>query len=194
MLPFRKPTIAESVAVIATVGILGALILIPDSATATRRSLERRAADWKRSALPTLTDASLIATDISLAGEWMRRARLNHAAFTFVERIDQRYDVRFSTGGCLGGCEFSRIATVTEGVIVLDGTVAEYVPRTYDTIYAIRVDGGEFLLPAESVPDFERERDSGSEHWKWYVLSRARASNKRTDAAATALVVQAVNY
>jgi len=178
---FHRPTIVESITIVAVL----AMIVVPDSATATRRSLERRAHNWKPSLVPNLSDRSLIATDISLSGEWTTRRRLNHTAFTFSKRPDGKYDVQFSTGGCLGGCELTRIATLSDGAIILDGAVAEYVPRTYDTLYAIRIDNDEYLLPAENVPDFERDLASGTDDWKWYVHARGKESNEQNDARET---------
>ncbi len=174
----HRQTIVESLTMVAVLAILAGFIFIPDSATSTRRSLERRARNWKPSVDPIITDRSLIATDIALNGESTTRHRLNHTAFTFVKRKDGKYDVQFSTGGCLGGCELTRIAEFSHGVIILDGAVAEYVPRTYDTLYAIRIDNDEYLLPAESLPDFERDLASGSDDWKWYVHARGGESNE----------------
>lgn len=75
-----------------------------------------------KACLVDLSDTSLNAADMSLIGKWINRHRLNFTAFTF------------------------------DGAVVLDGAVAEYVGRVYDTIYAIRVDNMEYLLPAENVP------------------------------------------
>jgi len=167
---------------VAVLAILGGHIFIPDSATSTRRSLERRAQNWKPSGVTTITDRSLLATDIALNGKWTTRRRLNHTAFTFAKLTDGKYDVQFSTGGCLGGCNLSRVGTLSDGVLVLDGAVAEYVPRTYDTLYAIRIDDADYLLPAESVRDFELAIASGSNDWRWYVHSRSNESNEQNDA------------
>ena len=84
---------------IVVLAILASFIFIPDSATSTRHSLERRAQNWKPSGVPTFTDPSLLAPDIVLNGEWTTRRRLNHTAFVFNERADGKYDVHFSTGG-----------------------------------------------------------------------------------------------
>ncbi len=174
MIRVRRPTIVESLTILAVIAILAGLIFIPDSATATRRDIERRARDWKPSVAPTLADRSFIHTEISVIGHWHTQRRLSHTEFTFDPRTDGRYDVRFRTGGCGGGCELSRTATLTDGVISLDGAVVEYSRKTYDTIYVIRVDTDEYLLPAENVVDFERELAAGASDWKWYVHSRNR--------------------
>ncbi len=168
----RRPTIVECITTIAVVAILACLIFIPDSGTATRRDMERRARDRKLTVAPFLNDRSLIDTEISLTGQWRTTRRLSHTEFTFIPRTDGRYDVRFRAGGCGGGCELSRTATITDGVILFDGAVVEYSRKTYDTIYAVRVDADEYLLPAENVVDFERELASGTSDWKWYVHSR----------------------
>lgn len=175
---FRKPTMVETITLIAITAILAAVIFIPDAAKTTRRQLERRAHDWNRTTAPVLSDNSLIAADMSLMGKWVNRHRLNFTAFTLTNRMDGRFYVSFTTGGCLGSCELSRVGTMVDGAVVLDGAVAEYVGRVYDTIYAIRVGNTEYLLPAESVPAFERERNAGSERWKRYVHSRIDESNE----------------
>ena len=174
----RRPTIVECITMIAVLAILAGLIFIPDSATATRRDIERRARDWKPTVAPFLNDRSLIDTEVSLTGQWQTPRRLSHTEFTFEPRTDGRYNVRFRTGGCGGGCELSRTATLTDGVIVFDGAVVEYSRKTYDTMVAMRLDNVQYLLPAESVADFERELASGSGDWKWYVHTRIQQVNE----------------
>ncbi len=183
----RRLTIVESLTVIAVLAVLAGFILIPDSATSTRRSLERRARTWNSSNAYILTDLSLIPTDVDLNGEWATRRRLNHTTFKFSKRADGKYDVQFTTGGCLGGCELMRTAECSEGTIVLDGAVAEYMPRTYNTLYAIRIDDAEYLLPADNLSDFERALASGSGNWKWYVHSRLKESNEPSHATEPAV-------
>ena len=168
----RRPTIVECITTIAVIAILAGLIFIPDSATATRRDIERRARDWKPTVAPILNDRSLIYKEMSLTGIWHTPRRLSRTEFTFDPRTDGRYDVRFRTGGCSGGCELSRTSTLVDGVILFDGAVVEYSRKTYDTMYAVRVDTNEYLLPAVNVVDFERELASGTSDWKWYVHSR----------------------
>ena len=165
----RRPTTVESLMILAVIAILAGVIFFPDSATATRRDIERRARDWKPKIAPILIDRSLIDTEIFLTGQWQTRRGLSVTEFTFEPRSDGRYDVRFRTGGCGGGCELSRTATLTDGVISLNGAVVEYSRKTYDTMYAIRVGTDEYLLPAENLVDFERELASGTSDWKWDV-------------------------
>ncbi len=167
-----RPTIVECITTIAVIAVLAGLIFIPDSATATRRDMERHARDWKPTVVPLLNDRSLIDTEILLTGQWHTPRPLSHTEFTFDPRTDGRYNVRFRASGCGGGCELLRTATLIDGVIVFDGAVVEYSRKTYDTLVAIRVDTDEYLLPAENVVDFERELASGTSDWKWYVHSR----------------------
>ena len=175
----RRPTIVESLAMVAVLDILAVLICVPDSAASAQRSLERRARNWKSSGAPTVPDRSLIATDIALNGTWTTRRRLSYTQFTFVRRRDGKYNVQFSTGGCLGGCRLSRVGTLSEGVLVLDGAVAEYGRRTYDTLYTVRIGGVDCLLPAESVQDFERAMAAGSDDWRRFVHSRRDESSQQ---------------
>ncbi|HEY2414771.1 MAG TPA: hypothetical protein VGI40_21175 [Pirellulaceae bacterium] len=120
-----------------------------------------------------MSDPTLIAADETIAGEWIQRGRLYHTSFSFAERDDGDYNLGFSTGGCLGGCKLSRTAAFKDGLVTLNTAVAEYVPNTYSTLYAIRVLGNEYLLPTTSVVDFEREIAAGTNHWQRYVLRRS---------------------
>ena len=179
MIRLRRPTIVECITIIVVIAILAGLVFIPDAATATRRDMERRARDWKPIVAPNLKDGSLLDTEVSLAGQWHTPRRLSHTEFTFDLRTDGRYNVRFRAGGCGGGCELSRTATLTDGVILFDGAVVEYSRKTYNSMVAIRLDNVQYLLPAESVADFERELATGTGDWKWYVHSRNRQDNEK---------------
>jgi hypothetical protein len=170
---FRRLTIVESITLAAIGAVLASLIFIPDSATSVRRSLEKRARSWVPGSIPPLPDSLVRSTDLTLTGEWVSRAHLTRSSFVFAPGNDDNYDAQFSTSGCLGGCKLSRSARLTEGVIKLNGAVAEYIPRTYDTLYGIRIGADDYLLPAVSVLAFERERAAGSNVWKHYVFSRA---------------------
>jgi hypothetical protein len=158
---------------------LAALAFLGDSATATRRELERRARTWTKGPLATLSDPSLLAPDVDLSGQWVNRGRRSHAFFRFTERAPGSFDVLFSTGGCLGRCELTRTAEFKEGVLTLDGAVAEYAPRTYDTLYVIRLNAREYLLPAVSVAEFECELAAATDRWKQYLFTRLEASDAR---------------
>jgi hypothetical protein len=168
----RCPTVVEWVTIAGVAAILAAVLVIPDTATSTRRQIERRARDFKAASVARLTDESILAADAVIAGSWIRRHRLNRSTFVFTPRPDGRLDVRFATGGCLGGCEFVRIASFANGVISLDGAIAEYLPRTYDTLYVIRVDGAEYLLPAQGLAEFEQKLRSEGDGWQWYLYRR----------------------
>lgn len=155
--------------------------LLPDSATQTRWRLERRARDFKKTITPKLHDKSIIATDAAIAGAWICRHRLDRSSFVFTGRPDGQFDADFSTSGCLGGCTLKRTARFDGGVIRLDSAVAEYVPRTYDTIYAVCIQGTEYLLPAERLSDFEQELGTGTRGWERYVFRRDNGAKEASD-------------
>ena len=144
--------------------------VVPNSSSTTRRELERRARDWNPTTAPTLTDSSMIAVDMDVAGEWLNKRRLDRSALKFTKLSEQQFDVDFDTSGCVGGCRFSRKASARDGVITFDGAVAEYSGRTYNTLYAIRVAGADYLAPADDVQGFEEALKSGSDFWKFYVF------------------------
>ncbi len=64
-------------------------------------------------------------------------------------------------------CELARVATCAGGVIVK--AVAEYSGSVYSTLYAIRIQDREYLLPAESL---EFETSGGRANWQWLLFSR----------------------
>ena len=146
--------------------VLGGLLL-PDSATTTRWRLEERARDFTSVSVARLADETIVAMDVDITATWTCSHRLNRSAFTFSPRPDGQLNVDFSTSGCLGGCQLRRTASIDRGVIELDAAVAEYLPRTYNTLYVIRVHGAVYLLPAEWLSDFERELDADAGGWEW---------------------------
>lgn len=172
MRSLRRPTVVESITVVGVVTVLASVILIPDSATSTRWELERRARDWKRTAVPAPADSSLISTNVDLTGEWGNQHRLTGSTFVFTKRSQRQYDAQFATTGCFGGCSFDRVASVDNGVVTLNEAVAEYRPRTYNTLYVIRVGETNYLVPAVGIREFERALTSGTDGWRWHVFSQ----------------------
>lgn len=157
-------------------GVLAALFS-PDSWTVARRKIERRAREWA----PSESDrkqpsASLMAPDFDIAGQWAVRRHLNSSSMTIVRTAPGEYSVAFSTAGCMGFCKFQRTARLQRGVITLDAAVAEYMPFAYDTLYAVRANGEELLLPAAFVDEFEAEFEHRQgeldQMMKFYVFRR----------------------
>jgi hypothetical protein len=171
-------TILEWLTILFIMAVLGGLFL-PDSATATRWQLEKRARDFVSADIARLSDESIIATDPDIAGTWTCRHRMDGSAFTFSRRDDGQFDADFSTSGCLGGCDLRRTAKIDKGVVRLDAAVAEYRPRTYNTLYVIYIAGTEYLLPADGLSDFEQELKSGSGGWERYVFRRGSETNEQ---------------
>jgi hypothetical protein len=64
--------------------------------------------------------------------------------------------VTFQTGGCLGHWTLKRTGQILNGIMTLDRPVAEYLPLTYRRLYAVRVGGTDYLVPAPAVRDFEQ--------------------------------------
>lgn len=182
MKQLRRPTLFEWLTILAVTLVLGGLLL-PDSASTTHGSLEKRARDFKPTVIAKLSDESILATDANLAGTWASRRHFDRSSFTFSPRSDGQLDVDFRTSGCFGGCELARTASVDAGMIQLNAAVAEYFPKTYDRLYVIQIDGREYLLPADSVVDFERERNSGSDSWNLYVFLRDNENIDEVDRA-----------
>ena len=165
-------TLSEWLTLASLTAIIVAFMVIPDSSTATRRRLERLATDWQPTSPRELADRSILAAEIDLSGEWSRGGRLAKSQLSFTARSDSSYDLQFNTGGCGGSCELARVATCSGGVITLDAAVAEYSDRVYTTLYAIRLEDREYLLPAESVLEFETRLAESDAQWQWLLFSQ----------------------
>lgn len=168
----RRLTLTEWITLGSIAAIFVAFVVIPDSNTATRRSLERLAAEWQPTRPTELPDHSILASEIDLSGQWARGGLLARSHLSFTARPDSSYDLQFDTGGCGGSCELARVATCLGGVVALDAAVAEYSGSVYSTLYAIRIQDREYLLPAESVLEFETKLVEGDANWQWYLFSR----------------------
>jgi len=151
-----------------TVFLIGG-ILTPSPQDAAERAIERRAALWERGEVPVLSDASLIAGDAVLHGEWRREGRRERHVYHFSGRADGTFGVYFTTNNH-GTCDFSRTATFSEGVINLDKAVAHAMGEAYDTLYAVRIDGADYLIPAPHVENFERELAAEDGGWRRFVF------------------------
>jgi len=148
-------TLTEWLVIAAVAGMLGALFL-PDSATTARWEIERRARTWRpTSADRKQPDPSIMATDIDILGEWEVDRHRSGSSLTVTRASSPTFAVHFSTWGCVGQCEFDRTGRLRNGILKLDQPVAEYSRGAYDTLYSVRVNGEELLLPAAFVSEFQ---------------------------------------
>ena len=82
---------------------------------------------------------------------------------TIQRRDEVSYRVEFFTSGCLRRWALERTATYWDGVLTLNRPVREYASKTYDRLYAVRINGEECLLPACSVGQIQNELDGDGE-------------------------------
>lgn len=132
--------------------------------------VEKRLRNWTPSKTwPALPEKEL-ATNMNLEGLWRRRAGLSGSSFVFKRVGKGLYRVEFETGGCLDAWKLKRTATFVNGMIALDRPVSEYMPTTYNRLYAIRRDNGVCLVTAEGYADMRSSRGMDS----FYLFSRAK--------------------
>lgn len=85
----------------------------------------------------------------------------------------------------MGGCAFQRSGRYRNGVLALDGPLAEYAPAAYDTLYAIRLKDEDFLLPAAYVDRFRQAVVDGKVHDELVlrnsVYRRVESAEERSD-------------
>ncbi|HEY3244901.1 MAG TPA: hypothetical protein VGM03_16290 [Phycisphaerae bacterium] len=96
---------------------------------------------------------------IDIEGDWIRRTRLDSARMRVKHRSSNHYDVEFATSGCLSRWQLKRTGSYRDGVLTLNRPVQEYCPITFNTLYAIRADGKELLVPAPNIADLLKDLD-----------------------------------
>jgi hypothetical protein len=155
-----KPAITrrEIVVVITIVAILAMVITVSGSSTGMRWQAEWKAWNWTPGPADRIRpDESLIAPGMAIAGTW--RATIGRL-LTITPQENGEYSVLLSTGGCLGHWKLERTAKFHDGVLTLNHPLVEYAPNIYDTIYAVRVGGRDYLLAASDIGFFQKELQS----------------------------------
>jgi hypothetical protein len=114
--------------------------------------IEEELAQWK----PDHDDLSPILGKIfrpkaEIVGEWTTDVFLDGSRLSIQGKESGGYSVDFSTGGCLGHWDLQREGTYKDGVFRFKKAVEEYRPNTYDTLYAVSVNGTEYLISQSAI-------------------------------------------
>ncbi len=124
------------------------------------RYVEAELAKWSPKAADLqVPPEKLRDSSIEVEGDWIGRTGMDSARMSIQRRSSNDYDIDFATSGCLSHWELRRTGTYRDGVLTLDRPVQEYCPITFKTLYAIRVDGKELLLPASNVSNLLKDLD-----------------------------------
>jgi hypothetical protein len=112
--------------------------------------IEEELAQWKpdREDLRPIL-GSIFRAKADIGGEWRTGTTgvdLDSSALSIRKSESGGYNVDFTTGGCLMQWTFQREGTNTSDVFRLNKPIQEYRPNTYDTMYAVVVDGTEYLI------------------------------------------------
>ena len=152
---FERLTLVDVLVLIATVAMLLALLL-PDSSTAARGQIEERILGWQPSDEDkTEPSSEFVFSDMDIVGNWSVRRHFNSRSLRIKKLPSGKYEVMFSTGGCLGHFETERNGEFQSGTLSLHKPVAEYMPAVYQKLYAVRVGDADYLLPAAFVSRFQ---------------------------------------
>jgi len=98
----------------------------------------------------------IMAADTEIVGEWVVNRGGHDYTTLSISRNGDRLSISFYTGGCLTEWELERTGMFSEGVLLLDRPVEEYLPLTYKKLYAGRIDGKELLVSSAAVREFEK--------------------------------------
>jgi hypothetical protein len=126
--------------------------------SATLRTIERGLASWKPGKEERLSPTgNLRNPSMSLQGTWLVHTGMDHSELSLTPASSGGWNVVFSTGGCLSSWTLKRTAAFRDGVLRLNRPVEEYAPRTYRLLHAVRRAGRDYLVPAPSLAEFEKE-------------------------------------
>ena len=113
-----------------------------------------------------------------IAGDWEISGMDGGSSLSIRKKESGGYSVAFSTGGCAAQWDFKREATYESGVFHLNKPVEEYRPAIYDTLYAISVDGADYLTSQSVIRYIVKQYSKNgvvdwSEHVKFFAFHKA---------------------
>jgi hypothetical protein len=118
----------------------------------SERIVERRLDRWKPTKENDWAPSPAIQrpqTDI--AGTWQVSRGLDGSSLVITRSGPGSYDITLQTAGCLGSWTLRRTGRYSAGVLVLNRPVQEYLPITYQKLYAVRIGSAECLVPNISL-------------------------------------------
>ncbi len=113
--------------------------------------VEARLEKWKPSKKNLEKPAkSIMASDVDIEGVWLAHRGLDHTSL-HISKTNANLSINFYTSGCLSRWQLNRTGLFTNGVLTLNRPVDEYYPLTYMTLYAIQIEGIDYLVSSAAV-------------------------------------------
>ena len=88
---------------------------------------------------------------MNIVGEWKTIMCEGGSSLQIAPSPGGAYSVALSTCGCEGRWDLRRTGTYRDGVLRLDRPVREYCHFAYDTLYAVSLEGRDYLLSQELI-------------------------------------------
>lgn len=150
-------TLTPLMVVVAACATFSWLVGTNDPDSTMRRSFESKIEGWK----PTEADRQrpderILSPAVDIVGVWERRGHLDGSSLSITGGPSDKHQVSFSTGGCLGHFQAERTGSYDKGALVLSQPITEYCPATYKVLFAVRIDGNDYLVPSVHVDDLQR--------------------------------------
>ena len=118
--------------------------------------VEERLSKWKpvrdNSRQP---NKRIVAADLDIKGNWIAGGGYSCSTLS-ISGTGDRVSVSFYTTGCLNQWELERTAVFADGILLFNRPVEEYIGLTYKKLYAVRIDGQEFLVSSPAVELVEK--------------------------------------
>jgi hypothetical protein len=157
----RFSTLLECIVIIAIVFVLIGLLL-PSPYEGERREVETKMKTWRPGPDIPIAETNLLSSDVDLNGEWRRGGIHSRCIITIcASNVPDIYQVEFRGRWGL----WQTTATRNGSRLTLAEAVAENSETIFDTLWIIRVENDEFLVPMARTEEFNKAR--AAKDWLW---------------------------
>jgi hypothetical protein len=124
--------------------------------------VETRLAQWKPDH-EDLRDSfiGMLSTNANISGDWKNSELLsmddNRMTISF--KRDGKYEVLFSTHGCVGFWTLTRQATYSNGILRMNLPIEEYSGSQYDTLYTAVISNQIALIPQSEARNVQSKEE-----------------------------------
>jgi hypothetical protein len=137
--------------------------------------IEKELIEWKpdhEDLGPTI--AHFVQPKVNVVGEWTTEDEPAKSSISIEKNASGRYVIDFSTRGCLSGWSLHREGVYANAILRLNKSIEEYPSDIYDTLYAVSVNGSDYLISQSAIRFLIKHcsKDEGAD-WSEQIKSNA---------------------
>jgi len=105
----------------------------------------------------------------SIDGCWATPARDGGAVLNLRRLPSGDYEATYQSGGCLAHWELHRHARYSEGTLLFDYPLRQYVAGTFQHLYVTEINGEQYMVSPAQVPEFLKQLPTAAPYGiRWY--------------------------